>query len=149
MTVFAPHRDRAVERRDRRCRLADRVVPHVDQESDVLEQERDGKGRHEHHGGRLGPERTEDEAIHQRREHHDDDEAHRDACPRRPVGLRRERERVGAGHHDLPVGEVDEPQHPEDQADPDGHQRVDGAEADCVDDRLRVERRDESAAHER
>ena len=60
---------------------------------------------------------------------------------------RREGERVGAGHDELAVGEVDEPQDAEDEADPDRHQRVDGAEADGVDQRLRVDRGDD--AHER
>ena len=40
-----------------------------------------------------------------------------------------ERERERAGHHELPVREVDEPEHAEDEADPDRHQRVDGPEA--------------------
>ena len=52
---------------------------------------------------------------------------------------RRERERVGAGHDQLPVGEVDEPQDAEDEPDPDRHQRVDGAEPDRVDERLGVD----------
>ena len=60
-----------------------------------------------------------------------------------PAG--RERERVGAGHDQLPVGEVDEPEHPEDEADPDRHQRVDGAEADGVDERLGIDGRDDHA----
>ena len=46
------------------------------------------------------------------------------------------RERVGAGHDQLAVGEVDEPQDAEDEADPDRHQRVDRAQADRVDEHL-------------
>ena len=52
---------------------------------------------------------------------------------------RGERERVRAGHDQLPVGEVDEPQDAEDEPDPDRHQRVDGAEADGVDQGLGVD----------
>ena len=50
--------------------------------------------------------------------------------PRRRVG-----ERVRAGHDQLAVGEVDEPQHAEDEPDADGHERVRRAQADRVDDR--------------
>ena len=67
--------------------------------------------------------------------------------PGRGVG-----ERVGAGHDQLAVGEVDEPQDAEDEADADGHQRVGRAEADRVDDHLRVDRRERECAegvHER
>ena len=41
---------------------------------------------------------------------------------------------------ELAVGEVDEPQHAEDEADADGHERVGRAQADRVDDDLRVDR---------
>ena len=58
---------------------------------------------------------------------------------------RREGERVRAGHHELAVGEVDEPQHAEDEADPDRHQRVDGAEAESVESGLEVEGGEESS----
>ena len=43
-----------------------------------------------------------------------------------------EREREGARHDELPVGEVDEAQHAEDEADADRHQRVDRADPDRV-----------------
>ena len=58
----------------------------------------------------------------------------------RPVGG--VRERVGAGHDELAVGEVDEPQDAEDEADAHGHQRVGRAQADRVDDHLGVDRRE-------
>ena len=75
-----------------------------------------------------------------------DREAGDDARRDRPA--RREGERVGAGHDQLPVGEVDEPEHAEDEPDPDRHQRVDGAEADGVDERLGIDR-GERQAHAR
>ena len=55
---------------------------------------------------------------------------------------RRQRERERAGHHELAVGEVDEPQHAEDEADADRHQRVDRAERDRVGERLPVDVQD-------
>ena len=60
---------------------------------------------------------------------------------------RREGERVGAGHDQLAVREVDEAQHAEDEADPDRHQRVDRAEPDRVDDRLGVDDCEDARAH--
>ena len=62
-----------------------------------------------------------------------------DARPDRPVPLRRDREREGARHDQLAVGEVDEPQDTEDEADADGHQRVDRAEPDRVGEHLPVD----------
>ena len=56
------------------------------------------------------------------------------------------RERVRAGHDQLAVGEVDEPQDAEDEADADGHQRVGRAEADGVDDHLGVDRGERECA---
>jgi len=53
--------------------------------------------------------------------------------------LRGERERECARHHELAVGEVDEPQHAEHEADPDRHQRVHRAERRCVGERLPVD----------
>ena len=84
-------------------------------------------------------------SLHRERERDDDREAGEDAPGDGPA--RRERERVGAGHDQLAVGEVDEPQHAEDEADPDRHQRVDGAEADGVDERLGVDGRDDHARY--
>ena len=75
-----------------------------------------------------------------------DGEAEDDPRPHRPVPLGRERERERAGHDQLAVGEVDEPEDAEDEADADGHERVDGAEADRVDLHLQV---DEVAARSR
>ena len=49
------------------------------------------------------------------------------------------RERVRAGHDQLAVGEVDEAQHAEDEADADRHQRVDRAERERVGERLPVD----------
>ena len=46
-------------------------------------------------------------------------------------------ERVRTGHHELAVGEVDEAEHPEHEADPDRHQRIDRAERGRVDQGLR------------
>jgi hypothetical protein len=75
--------------------------------------------------------------VHQQRERHDHGEAGGDAQRERPGG--REGERVRAGHHELAVSEVDEPQHAEDEADPHRHQRIDGAEAEGVGDGLEVQ----------
>ena len=50
----------------------------------------------------------------------------------RPAPLRGERECERPGHHELPVGEVDEPEHAEDEADPDRHQRVHRSEEQAV-----------------
>ena len=57
---------------------------------------------------------------------------------RRPAA-RCERERVGAGHDQLAVGEVDEPQDAEDEADADGDQGVDRAERERVGEGLPVD----------
>ena len=124
--------------------LADRVVADVEDERDLLEHEREREGRHEHHRWRLRAQRPEDRALHRQRERDHDREAGEDARRDRPVGG--ERERVGAGHDQLAVGEVDEPEHPEDEPDPDRHQRVDGAEADGVDQGLGVDRGEEAHA---
>ena len=88
--------------------------------------------------------RPEDDPLHREREREHDREAERDADADGPVALRRERERERAGHDQLPVGEVDEPHHAEDEADPDGHEREDRAEADRVDLHLQVD----GVAHE-
>src|SRR6266516_4790661 len=53
---------------------------------------------------------------------------------------RRVRERVGAGHDQLSVGEVDEAQDPEDEPDADRHQRVDRAQPERVAERLEIDR---------
>ena len=78
--------------------------------------------------GDCAAQRPEDEPVHRDREREHDGEAEDDPRPDRPAPLRRERERERAGHHELAVREVDEPQHAEDEADPDRHQRVDRAE---------------------
>ena len=57
-------------------------------------------------------------------------------------------QRVRAGHHQLAVGEVDEPQHAEDEADPDGHQRVDRAQPDRVGQGLEVREVEGGEDHE-
>ena len=77
-----------------------------------------------------------------------DAEAERDPDHERQVPLGREGERVGAGHHELPVREVDEPEHAEDEPDADRHQRVHGPEADRVDDHLPADA-EEPERHER
>ena len=56
----------------------------------------------------------------------------------RPAALGRERERVRAGHDQLPVREVDEPEDAEDETDADRHQRIDPAQPDSVGERLPV-----------
>ena len=85
-------------------------------------------------------------------EHEDDAEAEHDPGPHRPVAVGREGERVGAGHDQLPVREVDQPQDAEDEADADGHEREDRAQPDRVDDGLRVDDAEQvqaAAVHER
>ena len=144
--VDAPDRDRAVQLDERRRRLPERPEP---EERDRLQQERDREGRDQHHRRRLRPQRPEDDALHREREREHDREAERDADAHRPVPVRRERERERAGHDQLPVREVDEPHHAEDEADPDGHQREDRAEPDRVDLHLQVDRVAEEVAHER
>ena len=61
-----------------------------------------------------------------------DAEAEEDRLPVRQPPLCAEGEREGAGHHQLPVGEVDEAEHAEDEADPHRHERVDAAERERV-----------------
>ena len=131
---------RQVEPRERRRGLAERVVALVDDERDRLQEKRDRKGRDEHRRGRLRTERAEDDALHRHREGDHDREAQDDAGPHGPVAVGREREGERPGHHELPVREVDEPEHAEDEADTDGHQRVDGADPDRVDLHLRIDR---------
>ena len=67
-------------------------------------------------------------------------EAEEDPDAHRPVPVGGEGERERARHHELAVGEVDEPEHAEDEADPDRHQRVDRADPDRVDLHLRLDR---------
>ena len=101
--------------------------------------------------GDCAAQRPEDDPLHRERERDHDGEAEDDPRPQRPVPLRGERQRVGPGHDQLAVGEVDEPEHAEDEADPDGHQRVDRAEAGGVDEHLPVDPEDaaERGRHER
>jgi hypothetical protein len=134
--VDAVHGDRLVERRDRHSRLADDAVPHVDELGHGLKEEGDREGRHEHYRRRLTPKRPEHDAIHRERRRDDDREADGHAPGHRPG--RRERQRVRADHDQLPVGEVHEAQDAEDEPDADRHQRVDGAQADGVHQRLGV-----------
>ncbi len=114
------------------------------EERDRLEQERDREGRDEHDCGGLPPQRPEHGALHRQGERQDDREAERDPDADRPVAIRGVRERECAGHDQLPVGEVHEPHHAEDQPDADRHEREDRAEADRVDLDLQVE----GVAHE-
>ena len=83
--------------------------------------------------------RPEDDPVHEQREHENDGKAEDDAHGDGPAALRGEGERVGTGHHQLSVSEVDEPQDAEDETDADGHERVDRAEADRVGERLPVD----------
>ena len=94
----------------------------------------------EHRRGRLRAERPEHDPVHREGQSDDDGEAERDPSPHRPVPLGCEGERERTGHDQLAVGEVDEAEHAEDEADPDGHQREDRALADRVDLHLRIER---------
>ena len=108
----------------------------------LCKQERDREGRHEHHGRRLCPQRSKHHPVHRERQCDHDGEAEQHRRPQRPVPLRGERERVGTRHDQLPVGEVDKPQHAEDEPDPDGHERVDRAQADRIDENLPVDPED-------
>ena len=130
------------ERGERGRDLAELAVAQVDDQRDRLEQERDRERRHEHHRRRLPAQRPEDDEVHRQRERDHDGEAGDDAPRDRPA--RGEGERVGAGHDQLAVGEVDEPQDAEDEADADGHQRVDRPEPDRVGERLEAEGRERS-----
>src|SRR5207237_5556830 len=86
---------------------------------------------------------------HQQREDEHDAEAESDSAPNGPTALRRKRQCVRAGHDELAVGEVDEPQDAEDKADPHRHQRVDRAEPDRVGERLPIDAEDGQGAHVR
>ena len=130
-------RDGTVQLDERRRRLAERPEP---EQRDRLQQERDREGRDEHHRRRLRPQRPEDDPLHREREREHDGEAERDPDPHGPVAVGRVGEGERAGHDQLPVGEVDEPHHAEDEPDPDRHEREDRAEADRVDLHLQVER---------
>ena len=105
------------------------------EQRDVLEEERHRERRDEHHRRRVRPQRPEDEPVHQDRQHEHDAEAEEDREPVRQAPLVAEGEREAAGHDQLPVGEVDEPEHAEDEPDPDRHQRVDAAERERVRER--------------
>ena len=131
--VDVADRDGTIQVAERRCGLAERAEG---EQRDALQQECDREGRDEHHRGRLRAQRPEDDEVHQERQRDDDAEAERDPDDERQIPLRRECERVGAGHDELAVREVDEPQDAEDETDPDRHERVDGAEPDRVDDHL-------------
>jgi hypothetical protein len=127
--------------------LADQVVvPEIDEERDRLQHEGDREGRDQHHGRRGRSQRAEDGSFHQQRERDDDGEAGDDADDHGLVG--REGERVRAGHDQLAVGEVDQPQDAEHEADADGHQRIDRALADGVDEDLGVGRPVQRLTHE-
>src|SRR6266516_3973144 len=80
----------------------------------------------------MATKRAEHDPIHRDGERHDDAEAQEDPDPDGPTALVREGERVGTGHHELAVGEVDEAEDAEDQADADRHQRIDAAEPECI-----------------
>ena len=134
--VDARDRHRAVERRERRGDLPERAER---EQRDALQQECDRERRDEHHRGRLRAQRPEHEQVHRDREREHDAEAEENPDPARQIPLRGEGERVGAGHDQLPVREVDEAQHAEDEADPDRHQRVDAAERERVGERLPVD----------
>ena len=70
-----------------------------------------------------------------------DEEAERDAAPDGPVAVGGEGQSEAPAAAELPVGEVDEAQHAEDEADADRHQRVDRADADRVHLHLGVDSR--------
>ena len=95
--------------------------------------------------GDAPPQGPEDDPVHDEREGDDDDEAGDDAPDDAPV--RRERERVGAGHDELAVREVDEAEDAEDEPDPDRHQCIDGPETDSIGQGLRVDDGEERAGH--
>jgi hypothetical protein len=134
--VDAADRPRLVEERERGGDLAERAEP---DERDALQQERDRERRHEHDGRRLLSKRPKDEALHEQGERDHDREAEDDPGPDRPAPLGRERERERARHHELAVGEVHEPKHAEHEPDADGHQGVDGTEAERIGERLPVD----------
>ena len=127
--------DRPVQVDERRRRLAERVVALVDDERDRSAGRTRPQRSRRASSRATGAQRPEDDALHRQRERDHDREAQDDAPHDRPVAVGRERE--GAGHDELPVGEVDEPQHAEDEADAHGHQRVDRAEPDRVDESAR------------
>src|SRR5262249_36804546 len=121
--------DRIEQAREDRRRLHER--PELEQR-DRLKQERDGEGRHEHRRRGGSAQRPKEPDLHQQRERDDDPETGKHRRPLGPVVLASDRKRVGARHDQLPVREVDEAQHAENEADPDGHQRVDGAERERI-----------------
>ncbi len=87
----------------------------------------------------MSAQRPENDPVHQERKHEHYAKAQQDAYGDRPAPLRGEGERVRTGHHELPVGEVDETQDAEDETDADGHERVDRAETNRVGERLPVD----------
>ena len=83
----------------------------------------------------MTAQRPEHDSIHCKREHEHDSEAEEDREPVRQSPLLAEGQSEPAGHDQLPVCEVDEPKHSEDETDPDSHERIDPAELETVRER--------------
>ena len=97
--------------------------------------------------GEAPAQRPERDPLHHERAGDDYCEAREDRDdPGLPAQVR---ERVRAGGDQLTVGEVDEPENAEDEADPHRDDRVDGTEPDPVDQGLQKAHDGTHGAHER
>jgi hypothetical protein len=123
-------RDRIEEAREDRRGLHERTEL---EQGDRLEEERDGERCDEHGRRRRTAQRPEERDLHQQGERDHHSEAREDRRPLGPVVLASDRKRVCPRHDQLAVGEVDEAENAEDEADPDRHERVHGSERNRVD----------------
>jgi hypothetical protein len=81
-------------------------------------------------------ERPVGDPLHQQPDDHGPDDHDHQRRFQWESGAETEDRQVGRDHHHVAVGEVDQAQDPEDHRQPDGHQRVQAAGAQGVDDLL-------------
>jgi hypothetical protein len=101
----------------------------------LLHEEADGEGGNEERGGVSLAQRPEGGALGGERQHDRRDEAAGEHDRERLPEQREQR--VAGGHDQLAMGEVDEPHHAKNQPDAERGQRIEAADADRIDERLR------------
>jgi hypothetical protein len=102
-----------------------------DDDREVLQHVADGERRHHQGRGVRSADRPERHPLHAEREQRR--AGYRDHDHEHPRGAREQQDQVARDHDELAVGEVDELHDPEDEGDPERDERVQAAEAHCVD----------------
>ena len=92
--------------------------------------------RQQHRDVRRAADRPVGDPLHEQADDDRADDHDRHRGRERQPGAEAEDRDVGRDHHQVAVGEVDEPQDPEDHRQPDRHERVQAARAQRVDDLL-------------